>query len=232
MLLGAAMLGAGTISHVSAGGLLPHPAALTALTLGFVALAARFLLGPASTRRVVALVVIGQAAAHTALTALAGHRGATGTSAPAAHGAHPAAPPTLPVDADGRRVGTLMDAYLSSTPAAGHEGPGMPVGAFTHLLHHLADQGPLMLAAHLAGAVVLGLVLAVGESALWALIHLTAIRVVVLAAGRRRAAAALAARRGAGGTPRPRPRATGFTPVPRLDRPALSRRGPPALLAF
>lgn len=233
------MLGTGTISHVSAGGLLPHPVALLALAVGFVALAARFLLGPASTRRVVALVVIGQGVAHTALSALAGHRGDASTPAhdPAhgwAHLAMPAPTPlagSLPVDADGRRVGSLMDAYQSSAPAPGHDGPGLPVGALTHLLHHLAEQGPLMLAAHLAGAVVLGLVLAVGERALWALIHLAAARVVVLAAAGRSAAAALAALRAAAATPRPRPRATGFTPVPRLDRPALSRRGPPVLLA-
>lgn len=229
------MLGTGTVSHVSAGGLLPHPVALLALAVGFVALAARFLLGPASTRRVVALVVVGQGVAHTALSAMAGHRGDASTPAhDPAHVAMPAPAPlagNLPVDADGRRVGSLMDAYQSSTPALGHDGPGLPVGALTHLLHHLAEQGPLMLAAHLAAAVVLGLVLAVGERALWALIHLAAARVVVLAAAGRSAAAALATLRAAAATPRPRPRATGFTPVPRLDRPALSRRGPPALLA-
>ncbi|WP_284533344.1 hypothetical protein [Nocardioides sp. T2.26MG-1] len=231
-LLGAAMLGTGTVSHVSAGGLLPHPVALLVLATGFVALAGRFLLGPASTRRIVTLVVVGQGAAHTALSALAGHRGDGGTAAPDAHhGPHQVLSATLPLDGDGRRVGSLLDAYSSAPVTAGHDGPGVPLGALSHLVHHLAEQGPLMLAAHLAAAVVLGLVLAVGERALWALVHLAAARVVVLAAAGRSAAAALAVLRGAAAAPRPRPRATGFVPLPRLDRPALSRRGPPALLA-
>lgn len=226
------MLGTGTVSHVSAGGLLPHPVALAALAAGFVALAGRFLLGPASTRRIVTLVVVGQGAAHTALSALAGHHGDGGTTAHGPHrGPHQFPSGALPVDADGRRVGSLLDAYASSPATTGHDGPGVPTAALTHLVHHLAEQGPLMLAAHLLAAVALGLVLAVGERALWALLHLAAARVVILAAARRGAAAALAMLRGAACSPRPRPRAAGFTPVPRLDRPALSRRGPPVLLA-
>ncbi len=236
-LLGAVMLGAGTVSHVSAGGLLPRPLALLALAAGFVALAGRFLLGPASTRRIVLLVVGGQAAAHTALSALAGHRGDGSTPGRSARAAMPGMPgmprhtPHLPVDADGRRVGSLLDAYAATPSSAGHDGPGVPTTAVTHLLHHLAEQGPAMLAAHLAGAVALGLVLAVGEQALWALVHLAAVRVVVVAAARRSVTALLAAYLGASSVRRPRPRATGFAPVPRLDRPAVSRRGPPALLA-
>ncbi|HEY0950684.1 hypothetical protein, partial [Nocardioides sp.] len=71
----------------------------------------------------------------------------------------------------------------------------------------------------------------VGEHALWALVHVAAVRVLVVAAARRSVTALLAAYRGASCAPRPRPRATGFAPVPRLDRPAVSRRGPPVLLA-
>ena len=236
-LLGAVMFGTGTVSHVSAGGLLPHPLVLLALSGGFVALAGRFLLRPASTRRIVLLVVAGQAAAHTALSALAGHRGEGGTPGMPGMSGLPAMPSLaahLPLDADGRRVGSLLDAYAATPPVAGHDGPGgpgVPTTAVTHLLHHLAEQGPVMLAAHLAGAVALGLVLAVGEQALWALVHLAAARVVVVAAARRRVTAVLAAYLGASSAPRPRPRAAGFAPVPRLDRPAVSRRGPPVLLA-
>lgn len=228
LVLGAVMLGTGTVSHASAGGRIPHPVALLVLTAALVVLAGRFLLGPASTRRIVVLVVAGQGLAHTALSALAGHRDDGGTAAPR----HPPVPATsLPVDADGRRVGSLLDAYTSTPAMAGHDRPGVPTAPLTHLLHHLADQGPLMLAAHLAAAVALGLLLAVGERALWALLHLAAARVVVLAAARRSAAATLAVLRGAATAPRPRPRRAGFTPIPRLDRPALSHRGPPALLA-
>ncbi|HEY0953104.1 hypothetical protein, partial [Nocardioides sp.] len=169
------MLGTGTVSHVSAGGLLPHPLALLALAAGFVALAGRFLLGPASTRRIVLLVVGGQAVAHTALSALAGHRGDASTAGGHAgmpgmqtHGMQTHGMPThgmpgqaahLPVDADGRRVGSLLDAYAATPVGGGHDGPGVPTTAVTHLLHHLAEQGPVMLAAHLAGAIALGLVL-------------------------------------------------------------------------
>src|SRR5699024_852816 len=111
-----------------------------------------FLLGPASARRIVALVVLGQGAAHTALSVLAGHRGDGGTPR---HGPHPGPHPgphalpsaSLPVDADGRRVGSLLDAYTGSPATAGHDGPAVPTAALTHLLHHLAEQGPLMLAA-------------------------------------------------------------------------------------
>ena len=226
------MLATGTASHLSAGGLLPHPVALLLLAAGLVVLAGRFLLGPASTVRIVALVVAGQGIAHTALSALAGHRGDGGTPVVPSLAPPVSLPAALPLDGHGRRVGSLLDAYQHAPGGAGgHDGPGVPTAALTHLLHHLAEQGPLMLAAHLLAAVALGLVLAVGERALWALLHLAAARVVILSAARRGAAAALAMLRGAACAPRPRPRAAGFTPVPRLDRPALSRRGPPVLLA-
>lgn len=226
--LGAVMLGTGTVSHASAGGRLPHPVALLVLAAALVVLAGRFVLGPASTRRIVVLVVVGQGLAHTALSALAGHRGEEGTASPR----HlPAPVASLPVDADGRRVGSLLDAYTSTPAMSGHDRPGVPTAPLTHLLHHLADQGPTMLAAHVVAAVALGLVLAVGEQALWALLHLAAARLVVLTAARRSAAARLAVLRGAASAPRRRPRAAGFAPVPRLDRPALSHRGPPVLLA-
>ena len=228
LVLGAVMLGTGAVSHASAGGRLPHPVALLVLTAALVVLAGRFLLGPASTRRIVVLVVVGQGLAHTTLSALAGHRGDGSTASPR----HlPAPTASLPVDADGRRVGSLLDAYAGAHAMPGHDGPGVPTAPLTHLLHHLADQGALMLAAHLAAAVVLGLVLAVGERALWALLHLAAARVVVLAPARRSTAATLAVLRGTAAAPRPRPRSAGFTPIPRLDRPALSHRGPPVLLA-
>lgn len=228
-LLAAVMLGTGAVSHVAAGGLLPHPAALLVMAAGLTVLSGRFLLGPASTLRIVTLVVVGQAASHTALSALAGHHG----DAPSAAGSPTSLPALhLPLDADGRRIGSLLDAYhAGGAGVAGHGAAGAPVAWATHLLHHLAEQGPLMLATHLAGAVALGLWLAVGERALWALVHLTATRVVVAAAARRVAAALLAVLRGAAAMVPPRPRATGFTPLPRLDRPALSRRGPPVLLA-
>ena len=115
-LLGGVMLGSGAVSHVAAGGLLPHPLVVLLLGGGCVVLSARFLLGRASTRRVVALVVAGQALSHTVLSALAGHRGDP-VSVSGASGA-PSVPAALPVDGAGHRVGSLLDAYHASAPDA------------------------------------------------------------------------------------------------------------------
>ncbi len=87
LLLGTMMMLAGSVSHVLAGGLLPHPALMALMLALFTVLATRFLTGPASARRIVALVVAGQGLAHTALSLAAGHRG--DSLAPA-----PAVPPT------------------------------------------------------------------------------------------------------------------------------------------
>ncbi len=89
-----------------------------------------------------------------------------------------------------------------------------------------------MLLAHVAGAVVLGLWLSMGESALWSLLHLAATRAVVALAAAEVLTALRATARGAMtvrlvvGLP-----SLGFVPLPRLDRPGVSHRGPPALLA-
>lgn len=235
LLLGGAMLGSGAVSHLAAGGLLPHPVVMLVICAAFVALAARFVLGRASTRRIVVLVVAGQGLAHTLLSALAGHRGDGGTSSTSTSGSvvpSTALTDALPTTGDGHRVGSLMDAYQSGVPTAGaHGSPALPVEWFLHLAHHLGEQGPLMVLAHVAGAVALGLWLAVGERALWALIDLAAARVLVTVAAHRSAAALLSALRGVtAALPIPRA-APGFAPVPRLDRPATSHRGPPVLLA-
>lgn len=230
MLLGGAMLGSGAVSHVAAGGLLPHPVVVLLLAVGLTALSARFLLGRASTRRIVALVVAGQALSHAVLSALAGHRGdpAASPGPPTGH----LGPAALPVTGDGHRVGSLLDAYQAGAHPTGSAGTaGLPVSWLTHLAGHVAEQGPLMVAAHLAGAVALGLWLAVGERALWALLDLAAGRLVVAMAGRRAAAAFAAVLRSAASVVPAQPHAAGFVAVPRLERPAVSRRGPPLLLA-
>jgi hypothetical protein len=65
----------GVTFHVGADGLLPGPWTLVAL-LGLSTVgAAPFLGAPASTRRVVALLVVWQTLIHGALTVLSGHRG-------------------------------------------------------------------------------------------------------------------------------------------------------------
>jgi hypothetical protein len=223
------MLASGAVSHVAAGGLLPHPVVLLLMVGGFTAMSARFLLGPASTARIVTLVVVGQGLAHTALSALAGHRGDATTALPPAP-SHVVA--SLPVGADGDRVGSLLDAYHSATPAAAaHGGPSLPTTWVGHLVGHLSEQGPLMLAAHVAGAVALGLWLAVGERALWALLDLAAARVVVAGALLRAVRAVVVVLCRVTRVCFPARRSTGFAPNPRVGRPALTHRGPPLLLA-
>jgi uncharacterized membrane protein HdeD (DUF308 family) len=65
----------GVVGHVSAGGLLPEPKAMVCLGLVSVIAAVAMLGRPASTTRVVALLVVGQTLIHLVLTASAGHRG-------------------------------------------------------------------------------------------------------------------------------------------------------------
>jgi len=158
----------GAAGHVTADGLLPGPAALVVLYVVAVVGAAAFLARPASPLRLVALLVGGQTVVHLVLSAAAGHVGD-----PARPVAGPPAPAgTLPT-VDGRRVGTLQDAF---DVGSGHaSGPALPVG---HLVDHLTGQAPMMLA-HLLVAVAVGLWLAVGERSLWTLLALAA--TVVLA---------------------------------------------------
>jgi hypothetical protein len=72
---------------------------------------------------------------------------------------------------------TLIHLMLSAL-AGHHEDLGVAgssSGSLAHLVHHLSEQDPLMVLAHLVAAAVLGGWLAVGESALWtALVLVTA----------------------------------------------------------
>ena len=75
LVLAAVGLLTGATFHVSADGLLPGPWVLTVLLGLSTAGTAPFLGAPASTRRVVALLVVWQTLIHAALTVLSGHRG-------------------------------------------------------------------------------------------------------------------------------------------------------------
>lgn len=221
-------LGSGLVAHVSAGGLLPGPTAFVVLfvigTLG----CATFLGRPASTGRVIALVVAGQTVVHGTLTALSGHRGdppiVTAARAPA---------PTLPAPAthlgSGRRGSYFELAYSGGHPAR----TDVPITLPAPVQHLLADMtGPhaVMALAHLAAAVVVGLWLASGERALWAI--LTVLRETtraVVTAG----TAALAFLQIPTLAPVPARLAAddlGPPALPRLAR-TVVRRGPPLLLA-
>ena len=73
LVLSAVTLVAGSVAHVGAHGALPVPGVLVALLALGTTGVAPLLRRPASTARVVLLLVVGQAAVHAALTALGGH---------------------------------------------------------------------------------------------------------------------------------------------------------------
>ena len=129
----------GVTGHVMADGLLPGPVGLAVLLAFSVLLAMPVLGRRVSSVRTVGLLVGGQTFIHLCLTMTAGHRGEVrGHIATAT----PAGLSQLPV-VDGRRVGSLQDAYL-----------GTPDGAVTpvlpgHLIGDLQAHAPMM-AVHLA----------------------------------------------------------------------------------
>jgi hypothetical protein len=173
LLLGVVAMGSGVLAHVSAGGLMPGSTALLVL-LGLCVTTAASLLGrPASTLRVVVLLMSGQTVIHGALTAMSGHRG----DPPVVHARHPATPlrPTL-TGGDGRRVGSLYDQlYVHQTGAAR---PQLSVPApVQHVVADLTGPHAAMALAHLAAAAAVGLWLAMGERALWTVLTLMADRV-------------------------------------------------------
>jgi hypothetical protein len=173
-LVGLLAFGLGVVGHVTADGLLPSPAFLAALLVFSVVLSAPMLTRPASSLRIVALLVGGQAFIHLALTVTAGHRG---------DGASPGAAPSattgvagmraLPV-VDGHRVGSLQDAYSGMSGRSNSFAPTLPVG---HLINDVSAHAPMM-AVHLVAAVLVGLWLGYGERCLWTLLALTGRRVL------------------------------------------------------
>ena len=159
--LTAVVVSFGTLAHVSADGRLPGWVGMATLVSLCLIVSSVALTAPAGALRVVALTVLGQTGVHVALTATAGHAGDAQMSTARA----PAA-----VEDTGRRTGSLHDFYLSSQPIPAHAESG---DQFGHLVADLSSHGPMMLA-HLLAAALVGLWLAVGERALWALIALTA----------------------------------------------------------
>jgi hypothetical protein len=166
--VGLIAFGLGVLGHVTADGLLPGPVLLAALAAMSVLFSVPMLARPASTLRMVVLVVGGQAATHLALTVTAGHAGdraqATAGPAPTVAGYVP----TLP-EVDGRRVGSLFDAYRGIVEPAHSTTPVLPVG---HLINDLSAHAPMM-AAHLVASALVGLWLAYGERCLFTVVALT-----------------------------------------------------------
>lgn len=163
----------GVVGHVTADGLLPGPAFLAALLAMSVLLSAPMLSRPASSVRLVAMLVGGQTVLHLVLSLSAGHAGDRATSAVAVRSG---ALGNLPV-LDGRRVGSLQDAYTGAADQPGALAPSLPVG---HLISDLSAHAPMM-AAHLAVAALVGLWLGYGERCLWTLLALTGRRILAAA---------------------------------------------------
>ena len=219
--LAAVATATGVAAHGYADGLLPSVPVLVAILALCTAGVAALLGGPASTLRVVLLTVGGQTFIHAALTMTAGHAGDHRRATPVR-----IAPPA-PVDTgNGRRTGSLLDQYTAAQPAADTE-LVLPAGV-RHLVADLTGAHAPMMVVHLVAAALVGLWLAVGEQALWALVALAAGAVVP------RLGLLLAAVLARPGLPRTLPVAALRPPnPPRLTILArcVVRRGPPALLA-
>lgn len=172
-LLAAVALVSGIVAHASMGGLLPGPVALAALFAVSTAMVAPLLGRPASSLRVVLLVMAGQTFVHGTLTALSGHRGdpplRPATTAPSFT-------PPLPVPTGPGRRGSYYElAYAQQHPGTGHVALTVPAPV-QHLLADMTGPHAAMAVAHLAAAAVVGAWLAVGERALWTILALVADR--------------------------------------------------------
>lgn len=170
LVLAGVAFGLGLLAHVSAGGLVPGSVGLTVLFVLTLTGCAAFLGRAASTLRITTLVVAGQAFIHTALTASAGHAGD-----PARHATAPASTPVgdpLEVTGSGRS-GSLHDIYERGSLARGAGGQLVVPDWAQHLVDDLTGPHAAMAVAHLVAAALVGLWLASGERALWALIRLS-----------------------------------------------------------
>lgn len=157
LLLAVVAMGSGVVAHLSAGGLMPGPAALVVLFTGCLAFAASCLGRPASTLRVVLLTVGGQTLVHGTLTALSGHRG----DPPLRRVASTPFPLSTPVPGSGRR-GSYFDLVYAPAHRTTTDQLAVPAPV-QHLMADLTGPHALMALAHLAAAVLVGLWLAVGS---------------------------------------------------------------------
>lgn len=170
-LLTAVALVSGTIAHRSADGILPGPVALVVLFVVGTASVAPLLGSPATTLRVVVLIMAGQTFVHGALTALSGHRGDPPLQRAATT---PSFTPPVPVPHGQGRRGSYHDlAYAQQHPGSGHVALTVPAPV-QHVLADLTGPHAAMALAHLAAAAVVGVWLALGERALWTILALVA----------------------------------------------------------
>jgi hypothetical protein len=223
--LAATMLGFAATAHSAADGRLPGPVTLAVLSAVTTSLLAGLLGRPASTARVVVLLVGGQAALHAVFTALSGH-GSAGH-------VHPAGAEAVRVAVPG---GTLAKALGADQIASGVSTSPSPVQTWVHhLVDDLSTTANLRMAlAHLLAAGLLGMWLASGERLVW--------RLVVLLSGPAAAVMSHVAAMLSGGFDAVAARAAYLVPAPPRPpagdppRPtlvllarAVDRRGPPVL---
>ena len=153
--LASVLLGSAVAGHVAAGGFAPTATVLLPLFVLVAAALVPLLKAPASTRRVTALLVVGQGVLHVLLQVLGG------SAAVEVAGHSIAAPGTVAADP----LSTHLAHGVASTPT--DSSLVLVTG------DHLA-----MLLAHVAAALVVGLWLAAGERAAWRLVSVAALPVV------------------------------------------------------
>lgn len=163
--LAAVALAAGSLAHLGADGRLPGPGALAALLLLGTTAAVPLLRRPASTARVVTLLVAGQAGVHLALTLLAGHHddGVVGHGPLAAlhHLAEDATGPHAAMALAHTAAAALVGLWLASgeralwtvldllvAPLAGRSLPTLPVRRPAPAVVVLAPSGPRRVLLH------------------------------------------------------------------------------------
>lgn len=202
----------GTVAHASAGGGTPPLSTSVVLAVLLTFLAAPLLGRPASGRRVVLLLLAGEALIHVVLS--------MGT------GGHHQVAPRVP-------GASLAGAALQGHVTGSHETSDRLLTGMVWLAQQVPGSDALMTCAHLAAFLVIGLWLAIGERALWAVIRLIARPLAAVV----RAVAARLTRAGGvrvGATTDPR----GPGPCPEVTLPAarmlahrvVCRRGPPRVL--
>ena len=150
-LLAGATLWVACWAHASADGNLPGWAGLTVLWLLATAVAAGLLGRPASSARIVTLVVGGQFGLHLLLSLVAGHGPAPATTAASRYYA---------------TTSMLAEPGTGVVQPAG-DGGALTAGLGGLLAELTSVDGLRMMVAHLVASVVVGLWLATGERVLW-----------------------------------------------------------------
>jgi hypothetical protein len=145
--LASVMLASGLSGHVAVGGAAPPGALLGPMLLVLTLAVSPFLDAPASSRRIVALVLVGQAGLHLVVELVG--RTPTTHAAPMAMSASPA-----------HAMSPAMTGDLTPTSAAAMSAPHV-----------------LMLLAHVGAVLVVALWLAAGERAAWTLVAVVALTV-------------------------------------------------------